>query len=59
MSRIYVTLVLLVAGMMVGCGGGQSEVPFDQSELDKHVEEHPVPLVTDDDFRMADDAGVE
>ncbi|EMI42233.1 hypothetical protein [Rhodopirellula sp. SWK7] len=59
MIRMYVLMLLFVAGIAVGCGGNESTVPFDQSELDKHVEEHPVPLVTEDDFRMADDAGVE
>jgi hypothetical protein len=54
MNRL--ALLVCVAGMLVvaGCGDEASTVPFNQTELDKHVEEHPVPLVTEDDFRAAD-----
>lgn len=35
---------------VAGCGDSGPAVPFDQSELDKHVEEHPMPMATAEDF---------
>ncbi|SMP78289.1 hypothetical protein SAMN06265222_12532 [Neorhodopirellula lusitana] len=59
MTRLLLKLCVVVGlFVVVGCGGSQTGVPFDQSELDKHVEENPVPLVTDSDFQAADDANL-
>ncbi|MCM2374186.1 hypothetical protein [Aporhodopirellula aestuarii] len=47
--------VLSVSMAFVGCGDGGETVPFEKSELEKYVEDNPVPLVSDEDFSSADE----
>lgn len=56
MMRLGLAAFLFFGSLLiVGCGDSDPSVPFSQSELEKHVQENPVPMVTDDDFRAADE----
>jgi hypothetical protein len=46
--------IFLVSLAFVGCGDSAENVPFEKSELEKYVEENPVPLVGEEDFDEAD-----
>lgn len=47
--------VLLLSLAFVGCGDSGETVPFEKSELEKYVEENPVPLVGAEDFSAAEE----
>ncbi|EMI57284.1 hypothetical protein [Rhodopirellula sallentina] len=61
MKQFYMLAVSLgVVLSMVGCGdSGSTSMPIEKSELEKYVEENPVPLVGAEDFGDVEESDME